>query len=125
VDGWTHFSKAFTHLYIGQPAPDRTGLLTAILADATNLDKTRMADATEKYTPDRLAWIEDWYIREPNYARALATIVNLQGRDRRSGRVFTTYFTARMGAHHHHWHLPLERHGSALGKVPAPPPRSH
>jgi len=45
VDGWTHFSKAFTHLYTGQPAPDRTGLLTAVLADATNLGKTRMADA--------------------------------------------------------------------------------
>ncbi len=79
MDGWTHFSKAFTHLYTGQPAPDKTGLLTAVLADATNLGKTRMADATEKYTPDRLAWIEDWYIREPNYARALATIVKLQG----------------------------------------------
>ena len=70
VDGWTHFTKAFTHLYTGQPAPDRTGLLTTVLADATNLGKTRMADATEKYTADRLVWIEDWYIREPNYARA-------------------------------------------------------
>ncbi len=50
-----------------------------MLADATNLGKTRMAEATEKYTADRLAWIEDWYIREPNYARALAAIVKLQG----------------------------------------------
>ena len=78
VDGWTHFSKAFTHLYTGQPAPDRIGLLTALLADATNLGKTRMADATEKYTADRLAWIQDWYIREPNYTRALAAVVKLQ-----------------------------------------------
>jgi hypothetical protein len=72
VDGWTHFTKVFTHLYSGQPAADRTGLLTAVLADATNLGKTRMADATEKYTADRLTWIEDWYIREANYSRALA-----------------------------------------------------
>jgi len=79
VDGWTHFTKAFTHLYTGQPAPDRTGLLTAVLADATNLGKTRMADATHKYTADRLAWIEDWYIRGPNYTRALAAIIKLQG----------------------------------------------
>jgi hypothetical protein len=63
VDGWTHFSKTFTHLYTGQLAPDRAGLLTAVLTDATNLGKTRMADATEKYTADRLAWIEDWYVR--------------------------------------------------------------
>jgi hypothetical protein len=79
VDGWTRFSKAFTHLYTGQPATDKTGLLTAVLADATNLGKTRMAEATEKHTADRLAWIEDWYIREPNYARALAASVKLQG----------------------------------------------
>ena len=77
VDGWTHFTKAFTHLYSDQPAADRTGLLTAVLADATNLGKTRMADATENYTADRLTWIEDWYIREANYARALAAIVEL------------------------------------------------
>ena len=79
VDGWTQFTKAFTHLYTGKPTPDRTGLLTAVLADATNLGKTRMAEATEAYTEDRLAWIEDWYIREGNYARALAAIVRLQG----------------------------------------------
>jgi hypothetical protein len=41
-----------------------------VLADATNLGKTRMADATELYTADRLAWIEDWYIRDTNYTRA-------------------------------------------------------
>jgi len=38
-----------------------------------------MAEATEKYTADRLAWIEDWYIREGNYTRALAAIIKLQG----------------------------------------------
>ena len=48
------------------------------LADATNLGKTRMADATETYTADRLTWIEDWYIRETNYTRALAAIIKLQ-----------------------------------------------
>ena len=79
VDGWTQFTNAFTHLYSGQPVPDRTGVLTAVLADATNLGKTRMADATEQYTADRLAWIEDWYIRDTNYTRALASIVKLQG----------------------------------------------
>jgi hypothetical protein len=70
VDGWTQFTNTFTHLYAGQPTADRAGLLTAILADATNLGKCRMAEATETYTADRLAWIEDWYIREAAYARA-------------------------------------------------------
>jgi TnpA family transposase len=79
VDSWTQFSKAFTHLYTGRPVADRSGLLTAILADATNLGKTRMAEATEKYTADRLSWIEDWYIREANYTCALATLIKRQG----------------------------------------------
>lgn len=79
VNGWTQFTKMFTHLYTGQPAPDRSGLLTAILAAATNLGKTKMADATQRYTADRLAWIEDWYISEQNYGRALAEMVRRQG----------------------------------------------
>jgi len=79
VDGWTGFTAEFTHLYTGQPMLDRTGLLTAILADATNLGKTRMADAAEDCSADRLAWIEDWYIREANYTRALAAIIKRQG----------------------------------------------
>jgi TnpA family transposase len=79
VDNWTQFTKSFTHLYTGQPIADRPGLLTAILADATNLGKTRMAEATEKYTADRLSWIEDWYIRPANYSQALATLIKRQG----------------------------------------------
>ena len=79
VDGWTQFTKAFTHLYTGRSVADRNGLLTAILAAATNLGKTRMAAATERYTADRLTWIEDWYIRDATYARALAEIIKLQG----------------------------------------------
>ena len=57
---------------------DKKCLLTAILASATNLGKTKMADATEGYTVDRLAWVEDWYLREGTYARALAAVVQLQ-----------------------------------------------
>jgi len=36
VSSWTQWTKAFTHLYTGQPVADRTGLLTAILGAATN-----------------------------------------------------------------------------------------
>jgi TnpA family transposase len=53
--------------------------LTAILATATNLGKTKMADATEGYSADRLTWVEDWYLREATYARALAATIELQG----------------------------------------------
>lgn len=45
VDRWTGFSGAFTHLHSGAPADDRRIVLTAALADATNLGLTRMADS--------------------------------------------------------------------------------
>lgn len=78
VDGWTGFSGSFVHLYTGKPVVDKIGALTAVLADATGLGHARMAEASEGHTADRLDWIYDWYIRESNYAAALARIVNLQ-----------------------------------------------
>jgi TnpA family transposase len=78
VDGWTNFTSAFTHLYTGKPVADKIGALTAVLADATGLGNGRMAEATEGYTADRLDWLDDWFIREPTYAAALAKLVTLQ-----------------------------------------------
>jgi hypothetical protein len=45
VDEWTGFSQHFTHLRSAESAQDRTSLLTAILADGTNLGLARMAAA--------------------------------------------------------------------------------
>jgi hypothetical protein len=41
ADHWTGFSGAFTHLRSGSPADDWRVVLTAVLADATNLGLTR------------------------------------------------------------------------------------
>jgi len=79
VCSWSNWPQAFVHLYTGQPVADKACLLTAILAAATNLGKTKMADATEGYSADRLTWVEDWYLREATYARALAATIELQG----------------------------------------------
>ena len=40
VDRWTGFTTAFTHLHTGLPADDPRVVLTAVLADATNLGLT-------------------------------------------------------------------------------------
>jgi hypothetical protein len=56
VDRWTGFSGAFTHLHSGAPAEDRRVVLTAVLADATNLGLTRMADACSLASYRQLAW---------------------------------------------------------------------
>ncbi|MFP1132407.1 Tn3 family transposase [Asticcacaulis sp. W401b] len=49
VNQWTRFADAFTHLRSGV-LPDQRVLLSAILADATNLGFTRMAEACSAVT---------------------------------------------------------------------------
>ena len=78
VDSWTGFSRYFVHLYTHQPAADDTLVLTVILAEATNIGLTKIAEAIPKLSYARLSWIADWYVREDNYAKALAEIVGKQ-----------------------------------------------
>ncbi|AFZ56750.1 Tn3 family transposase [Anabaena cylindrica] len=78
VDSWTHFTKHFTHLYSGTEVEDKVVLLSALLADGINLGLTRMADATQGMSFERLAWVADWYIRDETYSQALAEVVNFQ-----------------------------------------------
>ena len=80
VDRWTGFSRAFTHLHTGLPADDPRIVLTAVLADATNLGLTRMADACNVASYRTLTWIAGWHLREETYRQALATLVNAQQR---------------------------------------------
>ena len=80
VDRWTGFSGAFTHLHSGQPADDRRVVLTAVLADATNLGLTRMAEACSIASYRQLAWTSAWHLREETYRQALALLVNAQQR---------------------------------------------
>ena len=48
VDGWTGFTRHFTHLKTSEPAADKTLLLTTILADAINLSGPVMARADSR-----------------------------------------------------------------------------
>ena len=68
VDRWTGFAAAFTHLHSGLPAGDPRIVLTAVLADATNLGLTRMADACSVASYHQLAWTTGWYLREETTA---------------------------------------------------------
>ncbi len=80
VDRWTGFSADFTHLHSGLPADDPRVVLTAVLADATNLGLTRMAEACSVASYRRLAWIAGWHLREETYRQALARLVAAQQR---------------------------------------------
>ena len=80
VDRWTGFTRRFTHLKTGEPAKDPTLLLTAILADATNLGLAKMAESCPGTSPSKLSWLVAWHIRDETYSKALAGIVNHQYR---------------------------------------------
>lgn len=80
VDGWTGFTRHFTHLKSDEPARDTAALLTAILADAINLGLTKMAESCPGTTYARLSWLQAWHIREETYDAALAELVNAQFR---------------------------------------------
>ncbi len=76
VDGWTGFTKALTH---AGGASSRTEnlprvLYAAILAQATNLGLTGMADSSD-LSYDQLAWANEWYLRDETLAAASARLV--------------------------------------------------
>ncbi|PCS21217.1 Mobile element protein [Candidatus Enterovibrio escicola] len=80
VDQWTGFTKQSNHLKTGKEAPDRTSLLTTVLADAINLGLSKMSETCPGTTYSKLAWLQAGYVRDETYSGALSEIVNFQSR---------------------------------------------
>jgi TnpA family transposase len=78
VDGWTGFTRHFTHMKTNDSAADKNLLLTAILADGINLGLTKMAESCPGATYAKLSWLQAWHIRDETYSAALAEVVNAQ-----------------------------------------------
>ena len=76
VDEWTNFTNKFIHLKTNETVPDKTQLLTAILADAINLGLTKMSVACPGASYHQLSWLQSWYIRDETYKGALAKIID-------------------------------------------------
>ena len=114
VDRWTGFSGAFTHLHSGAPANDRRIVLTAVLADATNLGLTRMSEACSVASYRQLAWTAAWHLREETYRHALATLVNAQQR-----QPLAALFGAADVSSSDGQHFPTAGPGEAVGAVNA------
>jgi TnpA family transposase len=55
---------------------DKTTLFSVIMSDAINLGLVKMAEAYPGLTCERLAWVSDWYIRDENYSKGLANVIN-------------------------------------------------
>ena len=76
VHGWTGFADRFAHLRTGAPPDDARALMTAVLADATNLGLTRMARSAGAFSHSRLLWVAEWHVRDETYRAALACLVD-------------------------------------------------
>ena len=87
ADQWTDFTRHFTDLKSEAKAPERTLLLTTILADASNLGLEKMADTCAGTSAAKLAWLVAWYIRDEAYQKGLAELVNYL-----HGLPFTAYW---------------------------------
>jgi TnpA family transposase len=75
VHGWTGFAERFNHLRTGAPPEDNVALMTALLADATNLGLARMARSSTVFSHSKLLWIAEWHIRDETYQAALACLI--------------------------------------------------
>ena len=110
VDGWTGFSRAFTHLHTGLPGTDPRVVLTAVLADATNLGLTQMADACDVASYRQLAWHAGWHLREETYRASTAILTNAQ-----HGHPLAALFGAPDVSSSDGQHFPTAGRGEAVG----------
>jgi hypothetical protein len=76
VHGWTSFADRFAHLRTGAPPDDARALMTAVLADATNLGLARMARSAGAFSHSRLLWVAECHVRDETYQAALACLVD-------------------------------------------------
>ncbi len=112
VDGWTGFASCFTHLRTGLPASASRVVMTAVLADATNLGPTRMAEACAVATYKQLAWTAGWHIREETYQKALGRIVDAQ-----QSQPLAAIFGAGRASSSDGQHFPLGGPAEGIGAV--------
>eukprot|EP01037_Dinobryon_pediforme_P011757 gene11757-11848_t len=76
VDSWTGFGDKFTHLRTMNVVPNRSAILAAVLADATNLGPKRMAEASSNVSERQITWARLFHIRPETYKAAQAAITD-------------------------------------------------
>jgi hypothetical protein len=76
VHSWTGFAERFVHLRTGEAPEDSIALMTAVLADATNLGLARMAWSSGVFSHTQLLWTAEWHLRDETYQAALACLVD-------------------------------------------------
>jgi hypothetical protein len=78
VNSWTEFSSCFTHLRTREQARSTPAILSAVLADATNLGARRMAEASADVSERQIVWARLFHIRPETYKAAQTAITDAQ-----------------------------------------------
>ena len=76
VERWTGFTSRFGHVSTGLPPADERAFLAALIAEATNLGLSRMADVCGVASRRALLRMQTWHMREETFRAALACLTD-------------------------------------------------
>ncbi|TCD06929.1 Tn3 family transposase [Erythrobacteraceae bacterium CFH 75059] len=76
VARWTGFVDHFGHVSSGLPPSDERAFLAALIAEATNLGLTRMADICGVASRRALLRMQTWHMREDTFRAALGCLTD-------------------------------------------------
>jgi hypothetical protein len=76
VDRWTGFTRHFGHVSTGLPPGDDRAFLATLIAEATNLGLSRMAEVCGVGSRRTLLRMQTWHMREETFRAALACLTD-------------------------------------------------
>lgn len=76
VERWTGFTSHFSHVSTGLPPGDERTFLATLIAEATNLGLSRMAEICNVAPRRALMRMQTWHMREETFRAALASLAN-------------------------------------------------
>ena len=76
VSRWTGFIGSFGHVSTGLPPTDERAFLAALIAEATNLGLSRMAEVYDAGSRRALLRMQTWHMREETFRAALGCLTD-------------------------------------------------
>ncbi|MEG3178622.1 Tn3 family transposase [Sphingomonas sp. RB3P16] len=76
VEHWTGFTRHFGHVSTGLPPADERAFLATLIAEATNLGLSRMAEVCGAGSRRALLRMQTWHMREETFRAALACLTD-------------------------------------------------
>ena len=76
VTRWTGFIGSFSHVSTGLPPTDERAFLAALIAEATNLGLSRMAEVCDAGSRRALLRMQTWHMREETFRAALGCLTD-------------------------------------------------